>query len=75
MMLTRFQVTLESLLGDEDEGNESSEAASSLGDENGPAMVVTIDEATKAVRAAVKAQLRSINPQPARYQVRSAIII
>lgn len=56
MMLTRFEVTLESLLGEEDE--------------EGAAM----DDATARVRAAVKAQLKSIRRQPFLYRVRTTSV-
>lgn len=50
MMLTRFEVTLESLLGEDSE-------------------TVDVEDDTARVRAAVKAQLRSINRQPFLYRV------
>ncbi len=57
MMLTRFEVTLESLLG-EDEETPSAE-----------------EDETARVRAAIKAQLKSIKRQPFLYRVRSEILL
>jgi hypothetical protein len=54
MMLTRFEVTLESLLGEEDETEDA-------------------DDDTAHVRAAVKAQLKSINRQPFIYRWEDAL--
>lgn len=56
MMLTRFEVTLESLLGEDEEG-------------------AAIDDETARVRAAVKAQLKSIRRQPFLYRVRITSVI
>lgn len=71
MMLTRFEVTLESLLGDEDDmvNTATTSAAAGTTEDTTNAAIDSASEATSRVRAAVKAQLKSINRLPIVYRV------